>query len=71
MHYVFQFCVYVLMMLAEWFGTTYERINVWVFCVIWPVFTLVLIGLVIRQRILIRRLRVTLLRAGNEARRYE
>ena len=57
MHYVFQFCVYLLMMLAELFGTTYERINVWVFCVIWPVFTLVLIGIVVRQRLVIRRLR--------------
>lgn len=57
MHYIFQFCVYVLMVLADLFGTTYERVNVWIFCVVWPVLTIALIVVVVWQRRTIRRLR--------------
>ena len=36
---VFDFCVLVLLFLADLFGMTYKAINVWIFVVIWPVFT--------------------------------
>jgi len=35
---------------------SYKAINVWVFVIIWPLFTLWLIGLVIAQQVKIRRL---------------
>ena len=38
-------------------GTTYEAVNVWIFCVIWPLLTLGLVAVVIWQRKMIRRLR--------------
>jgi hypothetical protein len=31
-------------------GITYKEINVWVFVIIWPIVTLVLVGIIIRQR---------------------
>jgi len=39
---IFNWCVIALYEVARWFGITYEEINVWLFCVIWPVFTLAL-----------------------------
>ena len=54
---VFQWCVDVLLWLAAATGTTYEEINVIVFCVIWPLFTLGLVSLCLVQRAQIRRLR--------------
>jgi hypothetical protein len=53
---IFDQCVYLLVFLADQLGMTYKEINVWIFVFIWPVFTLVLIGLVILQRLRIRRL---------------
>jgi hypothetical protein len=53
---IFDLCVLVLVVLAEWLGITYEAINVWFFVVIWPIFTLVLIAIVIWQRLKIRKL---------------
>jgi len=32
-------------------GTTYEAANVWVFIVIWPIFTLSLIAVVVIQQV--------------------
>ena len=34
---IFNFCVKLLYDLASIFGITYEEINVWLFCIIWPV----------------------------------
>lgn len=56
-HAIFRLCVVLLIELAKLLGITYEAVNVWVFCVIWPLFTLLLIYLVLRQRRTIRRLR--------------
>ena len=53
----FQLCVDILLWLADLFGVSYYTINIWIFCIIWPLFTLVLIVLVIFQFIKIRRLK--------------
>ncbi len=47
----FNFCVYLLYDLAHILGITYEEINVWIFCVIWPVASLILFAEVIRLRL--------------------
>jgi hypothetical protein len=43
---IFYLCVAALVQLADIFGVTYEAINVWLFCVIWPIGTLALCGIV-------------------------
>ena len=47
---VYDFCVRLLIDTARFLGITYEEINVWVFCVIWPLLSLVLFAEVIRLR---------------------
>ena len=47
----FNFCVYLLYDLANIIGISYEEINVWIFCVIWPVASLILFAEVIRLRL--------------------
>jgi len=54
---IFDLCVLLLLFLADLFGMTYKAINVWIFVVIWPAFTLALIAIVVWQRLAIRRLR--------------
>ena len=39
---IFDWAVIALYQVAGLMGITYEEINVWLFCVIWPVFTLAL-----------------------------
>ena len=56
MNTIFDWCVAVLVYFAGVFGITYKEINVWVFVIIWPIFTLVLIAIVIMQQVRIRRL---------------
>ena len=51
---IFDWCVGVLVYFAGVFGITYKEINVWVFVIIWPILTLVLIALVIVQQVRIR-----------------
>ena len=53
---IFDACIYLLLFLAGKFGVTYEAINVWIFVIIWPAFTLGLIAIVIVQKVKIRRL---------------
>lgn len=53
---IFDWCVEVLVYFAGMFGITYKEINVWVFVIIWPILTLVLIASAILQQIRIRRL---------------
>ena len=53
---IFDFCVLLLVFLADQLGTTYKTVNVWIFVIIWPVITLALIGIVIWQHLKIRRL---------------
>jgi hypothetical protein len=49
-------CVRLLHWIADRFGTTYEAINVWIFIVLWPIFTLALIVVVILQQMKIHEL---------------
>ena len=37
---VFKICVIFLVDLADFFGITYEEINIWIFVIIWPVLTI-------------------------------
>ena len=53
---IFDWCVKVLLYFAGVFGITYKEINVWVFVIIWPILTIVLVAIIIRQQIRIRRL---------------
>ncbi|HDQ71072.1 MAG TPA: hypothetical protein ENN19_03130 [Chloroflexi bacterium] len=46
---IFDACVLLLLFVADLLGMTYKAINVWIFVVIWPAFTLVLIAVVLRQ----------------------
>ena len=54
---IFRWCVDVLVLAAGWLGLSYEAINVWVFVVIWPIVTLVLVGVVVWQQRQLRRLK--------------
>ena len=47
----FDFCVELLVDSARFLGISYEEINVWLFVVIWPLFSFVLFAEVIRLRI--------------------
>jgi hypothetical protein len=49
-------CVKFLHWLAAKCGTTYEAVNIWVFCIIWPVITFALVGIVIVQHLRIAEL---------------
>ena len=47
---LFWACVRFLHWLAGKWGTTYEAINIWIFCVLWPALTVALIVIVLWQR---------------------
>ena len=51
---IFDFCVWLLVQLADLFGLTYKAINVWVFVILWPIATLALMAAVIIQHLKIR-----------------
>ena len=51
---VFNFCVMLLIDVATLLGITYEEINVWLFCIIWPVTTLLMLVEIIRLRFRLR-----------------
>ena len=53
---IFDGCVSILVYFAGVLGMTYKEINVWVFVILWPIFTLALIVVVLIQRVRIRRL---------------
>ena len=46
----FNFCVRLLYDKAAILGMSYEEITVWLFCVIWPIASLLLFAKVIRLR---------------------
>ncbi len=50
MDQIFDWCVNVLVYWAGIFGITYKEINVWVFVIIWPILTLVLVAVIIWQQ---------------------
>ena len=45
---IFDWCVIALYEVAALLNITYEEINVWLFCIAWPLFTLALIYLCLR-----------------------
>ena len=53
---VFNWCVERLLGLAAALGISYNAVNVLIFCVLWPLLTLFLLGLVFYQRARIHRL---------------
>jgi hypothetical protein len=53
---IFDWCVRVLVYWARMFGITYKEINVWVFVIIWPILTVILIGIILVQERRIRQL---------------
>ena len=56
MNQLFDWCVNVLVYWAGIFGITYKEINVWVFVIIWPILTAVLIVIIFLQQRRIRNL---------------
>lgn len=54
---IFDLCVVFLVWLSQVTGTTYKQINVIIFCILWPIFTLALVLLVVVQQVKIARLR--------------
>ena len=51
---IFDWCVNVLVYWAGILGITYKEINVWVFVIIWPILTMMLVAIIARQRQIIR-----------------
>ena len=47
----FDVCVKLLFDVANIMGITYEEINVWLFCVIWPIITLIMFAEILRLRL--------------------
>ena len=56
MDQIFDWSVNVLVYWATIFGISYKEINVWVFVILWPILTAILIGIILMQRQAIRRL---------------
>lgn len=52
---IFEVCVQILVWLANGVGISYRAINVWIFVIIWPIFTLALIAIVIIQQRALRK----------------
>jgi hypothetical protein len=45
---IFDLCVFLIYW-AKILGISYNEINVYIFCIIWPIFTIFLIGLILFQ----------------------
>lgn len=61
---IFDSCVRLLVVLAKSLGMSYKAINVWIFVILWPAFTLALIAFSLWQQMIIGKL----LRQFNERR---
>jgi hypothetical protein len=57
MDQIFDWCVNFLVYWAGILGITYKGINVWIFVILWPVLTIILISVIFIQRRTIQRLR--------------
>ncbi len=53
---IFDWCVNVLVYAAGLLGITYKEINVWVFVILWPAATILLMVIIILQQRTIRKL---------------
>ena len=49
--FTFDFCVQLLFDIADLIGISYEEINVWLFCIIWPILSLIMFAEIIRLRL--------------------
>ena len=49
--FTFDFCVQLLFEIADLIGISYEEINVWLFCIIWPILSLIMFAEIIRLRL--------------------
>jgi hypothetical protein len=58
MNEIFNWCVKLLELTALEFGTTYEIINVWIFCIIEPIVFLGMLIFLVFQRRKIKRLKM-------------
>ena len=58
MNKIFNWCVKLLELTAQEFGTTYEVINVWIFCIIEPIVFLGMVIFLLFQRREIKRLKI-------------
>jgi len=56
MDQIFDWCVDALVYGAEILGITYKEINVWVFVILWPILTMILVGIIVMQRRIIQKL---------------
>ena len=56
MDQIFDWCVNVLVYWAGMLGITYKEINVWVFVIIWPILTILLIAIIAMQQNKLRQL---------------
>ncbi len=56
MDQIFDWCVRVLVYWANTFGITYKEINVWVFVILLPILTILLVSIIVVQHRTIRRL---------------
>ena len=54
---LFDQCVQMLLWLADQFGTSYNTINIWIFCILWPFISAALISVVVWQYLKIRELK--------------
>jgi len=48
-NHMFDWCVQFLVWLGGLLGMSYESINVWIFCILWPVLTATLVVIVFHQ----------------------
>ena len=60
MNEIFNWCVELLLWGAQKLGTTYEVINVWIFCIIEPILFLGMLIFLVFQRRKIKRLKMML-----------
>ena len=60
MNEIFNWCVELLQLGAQKLGTTYEVINVWIFCIIEPILFLGILIFLVFQRRKIKRLKMML-----------
>ena len=49
--FTFDFCGQLLFDIADLIGISYEEINVWLFCIIWPILSLIMFAEIIRLRL--------------------
>ena len=55
MDLTFDLCVQLLYVMADAVGMTYKEINVWIFCIVWPLLT---VGMAVWIRVLRRKVKL-------------